>query len=275
MTMASDAEIHTLATPYALHALPADEVELFERHLAECSACRSEVDEIRETSSRLGLAMTTTPPPELRSRVMARIAGVRPLPPVPEVESDATEPDRETGPVAGAVDGVADGSGTGPARARAWQRWWPRIATGVAAAMTAAVVALAAQLADVRDDLERSQAIGAQLRELVEAPDVAMVRASDDGSNGTVLMARSIDTAVLIADGMDPAPDAHTYQLWFIEDGDMRSAGILGTSDDDGRLGPFTAHGLDDAGQLGITVEPAGGSEQPTTDPVMVIDLPA
>ncbi|HEY9412039.1 MAG TPA: anti-sigma factor [Jiangellaceae bacterium] len=270
MTMASDAEIHTLATPYALHALPADEVELFERHLAECSACRSEVDEIRETSSRLGLAMTTTPPPELKSQVMARIAGVRPLPPVPEVESDTAEPGRGTGPVAGS----ADGAGAGPAQARAWQRWWPRIATGVAAAMTAAVVALAAQLADVRDDLERSQAIGAQMRELVEAPDVAMVRASDDGSNGTVLMARSIDTAVLIADGMNPAPDAHTYQLWFIEDGDMRSAGILG-SDDDGRLGPFTAHGLDDAGQLGITVEPAGGSEQPTTDPVMVIDLPA
>src|SRR5688500_6589979 len=66
MTIASDAEIHTLATPYALHALPADEVELFERHLAECSACRSEVDEIRETSSRLGLAMTTTPPPQMK-----------------------------------------------------------------------------------------------------------------------------------------------------------------------------------------------------------------
>lgn len=265
MTMASDAEIHTLATPYALHALPADEVELFERHLADCSACRSEVDEIRETSSRLGLAMATTPPSELKSQVMGQIAGVRPLPPVPEdtaVSATGSEAGREAGP-------------TGAAHARAWQRWWPRIATGVAAAMTAAVVALAAQLADVRDDLERSQAVGVQMRELVEAPDFAMVRASDGGSNGTVLVARSIDTAVLIADGMDPAPEAHTYQLWFVEDGDMRSAGILGTSDDDGRLGPFTAHGLEDAGQLGITVEPAGGSEQPTTDPVMVIDLPA
>lgn len=259
--MTHDAEIHTLAAPYALHALPVGEVELFEQHLDECGACRIEVDEIRETAARLGWATEVVPPAALKERVMARIATVRPLPPlVDELDDDA--------------DDAAVGDGGVVAPISPWRQWWPRVALGAAAAMAAVAVFLGAQLAGVRDDLAASQAIGAQMSELVAAPDFEVVRATESGSSGTVVMARSLDTAVVLADGMEPAPDDHTYQLWYVEGGTMRSAGLLGTTDE-GRLGPFTASGLDTASALGITVEPAGGSEQPTTDPVMLIDLPA
>lgn len=255
MTMAHDAEIHTLAAPYAVHALPPQEVTLFEQHLAECSACRSEVDEIRETSARLAQAEAVSPPPALKDRVMTRIATIRPLPPIVE---PAAAPAR---------------AARGRARLAGWQRWWPRLALGAVAALVAVVAVLGGQLSSTRDQLDRSRAIGEQMRALVAAPDFRVVRASKDGSTGTVVMARSMDTAVVIADGMGPAPADHTYELWTVVDGDMRPAGLLGTTHD-GQLGPFTAHGLDGAAQLGITVEPAGGSEQPTSAPVMVIDLP-
>lgn len=258
MTMPPDAEIHTLAASYALHALPDDEVLLFERHLAECSACRAEVNEIRETTARLGEAAAITPPPELKSRVLTRIAGVRPLPPVVGAVSNDETPDQ--------ASGSAAPSG--------WRQWWPRLAVAGVAALAALVAVLGVQLGQVRSELEQSQASGAELRELVAAPDLEVVRADADGATGVVVMARSLDTAVLIANGMEPAPEGHTYQLWAFVDGAPHSAGLLGAPAN-GRVGPFTARGVAEAAQLGVTVEPAGGSEQPTSDPVMLIALPA
>jgi hypothetical protein len=35
------------------------------------------------------------------------------------------------------------------------------------------------------------------------------------------------------------------------------------------------AHDLGDAQTIGLTVEPSGGSAQPTTTPVMVLPMPA
>ncbi|RIQ30997.1 anti-sigma factor [Jiangella rhizosphaerae] len=246
MSKPVDAGIHTLAAPYALHALPSDEARRFEQHLERCADCRVEVDELRETAARLGAATAVTPPPRLREEVLTRIAEVRPLPPR----------------VAG-----------GPAPVL--RRWWPRVATGLVAALVAGIVVLGIRLDDVQDELDRSQQIGAQMRQLVEADDMEMVRVGQGDSQGTVLVARSLDVAVFIGDGMAPAPDGHTYQLWLMhEDGGMVSAGVLG-SPPDGHVGPVTARGLTGVDRLGVTVEPDGGSPQPTTDPVMVIDLPA
>ncbi|NED98910.1 anti-sigma factor [Phytoactinopolyspora halotolerans] len=255
MMMATNADIHTLAAPYALHALPDEDVELFEEHLAECSACAAEVEEIRETAARLGAAAAVSPPARMKDDVLRRIEQVRPLP--PEV-TDSGDDDRDT---------LRSG-----ARRRAWRRWWGPIATGAVAALLAGIVVLGIQLNETREQLDRSQAIGAQMRELVTAPDMQVVQAEQGDSGGTVIMARSVDTAVLMVHGMEPAPAEHTYQLWFIDDDGARSAGLLGDTED-GRIGPFTAHGLADADHLGITVEPAGGSERPTTDPVMLIEL--
>ncbi|PZF85316.1 anti-sigma factor [Jiangella anatolica] len=238
-----DAGIHTLAAPYALHALPADEARRFEQHLERCADCRVEVDELRETAARLGAAAAVTPPPRLRENVISRIAEVRPLPPR-----------------------VADG--------QTLRRWWPRIATGLVAALVAGIVVLGIRLDDARDELDRSEQISAQLQQLVGADDLEVVRTQAGDGTGTVLLARSLDLAVFSGDGMAPAPAGHTYQLWVMhDDGSVVSAGVLG-SPPDGRVGPVTARGLAGAGRLGITVEPGGGSRQPTTDPVMVIELP-
>ncbi|MGH8829030.1 MAG: anti-sigma factor, partial [Jiangellaceae bacterium] len=252
-----DADIHTLAAPYALHAIPDDEKVLFERHLDECAACRVEVAEIHETAARLGTAEHVPVPAEMKATVMARIGQTRRVPPV---ESEAVEP--------------AGGREVTVVPVTVWRRWWPRVATGLVAALAALVIVLGGQLGDLREDLRRSDATAAQLRELVAAPNMEVVRAETNGSTGIVIMARSLDTAVLIAEGMAAPPPEHTYQLWFIAADGIRSAGLLGAPSD-GQLGPFTALGLQDAARLGITVEPAAGSEQPTGELEMVIDLPA
>lgn len=248
MSKPVEAGIHTLAAPYALHALPPDEARSFEAHLDRCADCRVEVDEMRETAVRLGVVTAVTPPARMREQVMARIAEVRPLPPR---LSDRRVP--------------------------ALRRWWPPVASALVAALVAGIVVLGIRLDDVQDELDRSQQIGAQMRQLVEADDMQMVRVGENGeSQGTVLMARSLDVAVFIGDGMAPAPDGHTYQLWLMhDDGGVVSAGVLGGRPPQGQVGPVTARGLAGVNRLGITVEPDGGSPQPTSDPVMLIDLPA
>lgn len=62
------------------------------------------------------------------------------------------------------------------------------------------------------------------------------------------------------------------YQLWFDDRGTMRSAGLIdraATSDTALLDGP-----VDGASGMGITVEPAGGSTQPTSAPLALLTFP-
>jgi anti-sigma factor RsiW len=78
-----------------------------ETHLAECSACREELDELRSTVDLLHRMAVPPPPPYLATRVMARIA-------------------------------------EGEARAAGWRGWLARLASpAVAASFAAAAAALA------------------------------------------------------------------------------------------------------------------------------------
>lgn len=75
------AELHMLTGAYALDAVSDVERAGFERHLADCVACRQEVAELRATGARLGVAAAVDPPPSLKLLVLADVARTRQLPP--------------------------------------------------------------------------------------------------------------------------------------------------------------------------------------------------
>jgi anti-sigma factor RsiW len=65
-------DLHELSALYALDALPGDDRERFEEHLAGCERCAAELREFRETVGSLAFAVEGVPPPdELRARVLA------------------------------------------------------------------------------------------------------------------------------------------------------------------------------------------------------------
>jgi anti-sigma-K factor RskA len=64
-----------------------------------------------------------------------------------------------------------------------------------------------------------------------------------------------------------PLDDDHVYQLWAIVDGTMTSAGLVEDKDAGAHMA-MPAAGT----QVAITVEPAGGSQEPTTDPIIQVD---
>jgi anti-sigma-K factor RskA len=107
--------------------------------------------------------------------------------------------------------------------------------------------------------------------QVLQAPDAQQV-AVDLGAAGkaTVVRSKSEDRAVISTEDMASAPDGKAYELWFISGDEYTSAGLMPDAADQTVVldGPAA-----DAAAVGITVEPAEGSEQPTTPPIAVFDL--
>ena len=66
-------ELHLLTGGYAIDALTDAERAEFEKHLDQCPSCAEEVRGLRETAAKLALATAVTPPPGMRSRVLAAV----------------------------------------------------------------------------------------------------------------------------------------------------------------------------------------------------------
>ncbi|WP_327249613.1 anti-sigma factor [Streptomyces sp. NBC_01320] len=249
----SGAELHTLTGAYALYALPDAERGEFERHLGDCEACAVEVRELSETATRLGLAVSAAPPRELRDRVLREITTVR-----QESPSRARRP-------RSAVSVQRTGR-------------WPKFALAaslVAAAGFGGIAVWQNQVArDAQQEAHRAQQQSEQVARVLAAPDAkAKSSALKGGAKGTVVVSRSENRAVFVASGMEPPSHGKVYQLWFDDHGTMRSAGLMNRATTGGDTvlldGP-----VDGASGIGITVEPAGGSVQPTSAALALLTFP-
>ncbi|UUW90747.1 anti-sigma factor [Pimelobacter simplex] len=232
---------HTLSGAYAVDALDADERARFEAHLSHCPDCRAEVDSLREAAALLGLGDEVAPPPALRDDVLAGIDRIRPLPPLT----------RE------------------PATVTPLFRRLPTLLTAAAAVVLLLGVGLAV-LRPWSDD-PGAQPPTAADRILAAADATHVEKSFPDGSQATIVLSRSQGKALIRTKDMAPAPDGKVYELWLqTPAGKMVRAGLMPDE-------PDTTYILDgdaaEATGVGITVEPDGGSEQPTTQPIAVFPL--
>jgi anti-sigma-K factor RskA len=237
-------DIHHLTGAYVADALPPQEELLFERHLEECSLCAAEVRELRETTARLAMAAAQQPPPALRQQVLAEIGSVRQQPP----------------PVLSL-----------PGQRRARATWLVRVAAVVVA--LAIIAALGTVILRQQDRIDRLQAANTEVTEVISAPDAQMAVAKTGGASGLVVYSRERNAAVFSSSGLADLPSDRIYQLWAIGPSGATSEGLLDYSN--GRTEPAVAQSLAGAQSLGVTAEPAGGSAAPTSDPVLVVPLPA
>ena len=240
------AEIHALAGAYAANALTPDERDEFERHLSECETCAHEVPELQETLARLARAAAQEPPPALRNRVLAEVNRVRPLPPrlptVPRLEHRAA-------------------------------RRMQAAVLAAAAAVVALAVALGAVTAELRGRLEDAQEAQRQLAAVFTAEDVRTRTVPiTGGGSATVGVSLAQDRAVLVASGMPQPPDDRTYQLWLIGPQGPRSAGLV-SPESNGYATHVASVEASGASAAALTVEPEGGSTQPTSDPIWTAPL--
>ncbi|MFB7936726.1 anti-sigma factor [Streptomyces sp. NPDC056049] len=244
-------DVHTLAAAYALDALDPVEREDFAAHLPHCEDCRRDVDEFEATAARLAGAAAQDPPPALKQRTMAAVDGVRQLPPRVPATGGAHRTTRvlrrKAVPLALAASVAAAVSFAGLA---AWQHQ---------------------ESQDARRQAQRAERQLDSVSTLLAAPDARTVHGrATNGALTTVVSSDRQNRAVFTATGLPTPADGMTYQLWLDRDGAMRPAGFIpadGTVPLDGDI----AH----AGAVGLTLEPAGGSPQPTTTPLLLLTLPA
>lgn len=198
----SSSDIHALSGAYAVDALDDIERAQFERHLAECPDCSSEVDSLREASSLLAETTTTAPSAELRSRVLAGITNVRPLPPL--VGQQPVEVDATVVPLA-------------PRRRR-------RVVTFLAAAAAAVAIGSGGIAWQQMTDDPAQTGYGA----VVSASDAQTFRVPvGDGGSVSVVRSKELNDAYIVTKGMPAAPTGKQYVLWLKHGGTLTQAGVM------------------------------------------------
>ena len=283
---------HLLTGAYALDALPPDEHETFERHLEVCGPCAEEVARLQVCAAWLGSATSFEPPEDLRARVLAEI-GASDQEPAAERRRGS-----EREPTAVPADPAVTGSG-GPSTAshdrdpsgpivdlderRTAPRWLLGL-TGVAAAvLLVAVVGLGLtvnqlvdRIGEVEVTAERAsrdaERTSSEVAEVLAAPDATIVSSDDGDAVARVVASPSRGEAVFVAHGLESAPRDRTYELWVIDVDGAVPAGLF-DPDEDGRVTRVMTGDMARAQAIGVTVEPAGGSPEPTSEPIMVMDL--
>ena len=250
--MALRPDRHSLAGPYALDALDSTaEQERFERHLNRCRDCTREVRGFQATATRLGMAAAQPAPPQMRDRVMAAVATARQ---VPASEEHARH-------------------------ARPAQRSRPLTRLAMAGAVIAVVVAvvLAVALVNAQHQLSLAQTQLHAITAVQTATDAKVItKRTSVGGTVTVTSSASKGQLVLTTSGLPVLPSGKVYQLWLIghPPNKIRSEGLLAPPHN-GQTGPVLISGVLAGDTFGVTVEPAGGTIQPTVTPVVGVALPA
>lgn len=262
---------------YALDAIDPAERSAIERALAESPELRDEADSYAASAAQLAqLAQPVAPPTDLRARLMAAIDVT------PQVTPDAAAPRAAEGPESPGAEDTAAASDArdaatrpdapdvrGPAHAEARRRWFQRPGALVAVA-AAAVVLLVGAVVGIGWPGPNGWGAQLQMTAIAEAPDAqSTTLEAEGGGEITLVSSESKGRSVVVADGLPDLGDDQTYELWYIDDSGAESAGTFDTTGGetwrilDGSFTPGVA--------VGVTVEPAGGSPQPTTEPIVVI----
>ncbi|WP_328556416.1 MULTISPECIES: anti-sigma factor [unclassified Streptomyces] len=249
-------DLHSLAAPYALDALASDERRRFERHLKGCDRCAEEVRALTEDAVRLAWSTAASPPAALRERVLAAVRTTPQEPAVRDLSRDL--------PRARAAHQ--------PTRARAprLRPLFAPLATSTAAAALVVASLFAVQATQARDDLDRERAQAREIAHVLAAPDARATGDRDPQGRGIGVVASASErSAVVTLSGLGALPDGRVRQLWLMRPNEKpRSLGLF-----EGDT-PLVADGLNtNATSLAVTVEPHGGSAQPTTRPVVQLAL--
>lgn len=257
---------------YVLHALSDVENKQFEKLLAESEETRAEVTELADTAVELGLSVAPVDPPaSLRVSILDAIATTPQLAPLPAVDAaaQADEGDHELAPVVPVV-------GTAPvvnlAEERARRRWYTRPVTTLVAAAAAVALVFGGGVA-INSVIQGQQvtASASQINQIQAASDYQR-RTVDVASGGsaTVIWSVAERRSALLGTGLAKLPSSLTYELWYIGSDGARPAG---TFDVDGSAtqSVVLAGKMNGGDSIGVTIEPAGGSTKPTTDPIAVV----
>lgn len=219
---------------YALGALEEPEAELLRAHLEGCEECRRALRWLEPAVELLPRTVEQLePPPRLRESLLETVRA--------EAAPAAREPPR-------------------PVR----ESWWRRL--GLSIWRPATAVAAAAMLV-----------VGAVAGYLIGEPNgggttTFQAQAMPNAKRARGTLAREGSSGILRVQGMPTLASNQVYEVWVQRDGTLEPSSLFV---------PRTNHsadaavpdGLDGADAVLVTREPRGGSQQPTSSPVLSVQL--
>lgn len=246
-----------LVPGYALGALTAEETRAFEAALRGSPELEQELAEYREVAGLLALDAAETPAPDVRQRMMERVRQPEPGSGLPRPGVRPLTPRRSVTPTL-----VGMGLAASILLAAGFYLQIQELELRLAQADSASA-ALGRRLAEREATLNAILEPGVQLTTLTTTGAAAPIV--------QVFWNRATHKVTLHSFRLPPAPSGRIYQLWLMRRGANPIASRLFDTEPDG-------HGLAEnidvpAGEpivgFAVSVEPAGGSEQPTTTPIL------
>lgn len=261
------------AAAYALGALDAETARALETAMASDATLRDDVDAYREVAALLARALPAAHPPNtqgLRDRIVAEAAQVRPLRSERVSSLPVSTPASARAPFGGRIAWLAAAASL-------------MIALGSGAAYRAQRSdneRLTNELARARRDADASRAVLASRDSVLEAflgpmvHVVSLAPADDAKPSARVFWNHTRSVFIVTAFNIPQAPRGKTYQLWALRKGQAPlSMGTFNTDPSGRALAVVPVGRVGDAGFIdncGLTLEPEGGSPQPTETPRLI-----
>ena len=225
-----------LLPAYAIGSLDAEELRSVEEHLRHCLLCREESSAFESVAEHLSFAAPVeVPSADLKNRLMGRVQSARPR-------------EERSSPAA-------------PARSF-WERLLP-VWSVASLLLIVALTGFSLLLWQRVNQIEFSTSAG--MRAVPLSPADAASTAT-----GFVLISADGDDGALVVDGLPPLGEEQQYQLWLIKDGQRTSGAVFSTDENSyGGTRIRAPLSLLEYSEVGITIEPFGGSLQPTGERVL------
>ncbi|MEV6432949.1 anti-sigma factor [Nocardia sp. NPDC051463] len=243
-----DPDLRDLAYPYAMDAVTETERSDIERLLgrvdrATAAEFAAEVRGIRELLASMTVGDVLKPPVTLEHKVLRAL----------DIMNDVADTPKHSG----------------VRRLRRGRMWRPDLLAAAVVLIIAMVVGGVVLVNRVSSN--EPDAVTAQL--IDQQPDVT-IRSTPVAGGGTLRVHSSarLSAAAVSFDGVPELPSDRDYQLWLVPPAGQppRSAAVVDRSSAQGTV---LVTRFDPVDALAMTVEPAGGSAQPTTTPIVVLEL--
>lgn len=249
MTQDEHALLRENIPAYALGALDAEDMAALESHLQTCETCRAELAEYRVLSDGL---LTALPPKlpsvALRKRLQSQL---------PSAQKTVQKRSRPR---------------------FAWS--FGQLAMGTALVLL--VLFNLFSFLQMREIQRQQTTLLQQLKtnqfalSMLAYPSTQAFPISGDNLSGSVLLDRERNTVALVMWHLPELSDDQTYQAWLIEpDGHRVPAGIFRPQNTSAYTTQpiYAKQEISNFTGVGVTIEPAGGSDQPTGARLFVVDF--
>ena len=232
-----------LKEAFVLGALPEEERGEFEEYLASHPERQAEIDELSTVAGLLALSPEEhEPPPELRRRIMGA------------VEAEAVRPHESRRSIF------------------AWIGEFLSVRNLALGAAAMLVLGLFSWSMLLRGEVQDLQGRVQSLQNQPQGPQVVKLggAGTEQGAQAKVVTLEG-DRAVLVVEDMPPVPEGKTYQIWVIEKDVPKPSGLFEPGE--GSVAAVVEHPVGGGDVIAVTVEPEGGSPQPTSEPMLAAEV--